>query len=169
MRRNQSFSLQGGHRYFVFAQRGHYGHARAIPEVFSLYHQVRRILSKYTHHFIDRTRLRRTIQRSGQGVASLFATRDNLNWYEFPYVLGTVPYLSETVPYLLGTVPYFLGTNYDCPISLWDCPIPLGDCPLPLRDNLLSVRTVNMMRVPRRGASYVCLPCSIHTIYIIFT
>ena len=36
MRRNQLFSL-GGHRYFVFAQRGHYGHARAIPEVFSLY------------------------------------------------------------------------------------------------------------------------------------
>ena len=87
---------------------------------------------------------------SVRSVASLFATTGyNLNWYEFPYVLGTVPYL--------------LGTNYDCPISLWDCP-------LPLRDNLLSVRTVNMMRVPRRGASYlVCLPCSIHTIYIIFT
>ena len=101
---------------------------------------------------------------SVRSVASLFATTGcNLNWYEVPYVLGTVPYL-------LGTVPYLLGTNYDYPISCWDCPIPLGDCPLLLRDNLLSVRTVNMMRVPRRGASYlVCLPCSIHTIYIIFT
>ena len=101
---------------------------------------------------------------SGVSVASLFATTGyNLNWYEFPYVLGTVPYV-------LGTVPYLLGKNYDCPISLWDCPIPLGDCPLPLRDNLLSVRTVNMMRVPQRGASYlVCLPCSIHTIHIICT
>ena len=101
---------------------------------------------------------------SVRSVASLFATTGyNLNWYEFPYVLGTVPYL--------------LGTNYDYPVSFWDCPIPLGDCPIPLgdcplllRDNLLSVRTVNMMRVPRRGASdLVCLPCSIHTIYIIFT